>query len=467
MAVDPNPAGKGGQAVRAVARSVLRFVGLMTACCLLLVIAALSFCPCVAGADDSSTPQAEDQFVYSLITWRGTDYGSGFVPQQIDEIYLVANTRNALTPLETSVYFWPITGQYMADWASQREPVSGVLEVIKGGKVIETVSLQDCTLRYPEGLAGSSVELLAGDEAVLAYQEYVDAVAAFDRAALAYQEAMREYEAQIAAMFRAMREEGKTYTREEIPVAPVEPSIPQFYVRSIQQSFMLELDPGRYTIRMVQDGSVIEGSEKTLVAFAPRRRGLTFTVRPEESWTVPLLSNEEAQTLYLGEEAPFYLQAYDAEEFNLHDYSRLVEPSKPAAGMGARGEYTWMAVSSQRDDLVLRVYEGNQLVAEIDQRPYYVAQTQSSSLGYTIIEWDPMRREMIGTQPTMRAFRLALPPGQYRLQSVTLSGEPVSGGSREIRQVNGIGHLWWISAIPLLVGLAVFVGRRLAFRMND
>jgi hypothetical protein len=414
----------------------------------------------------------EEQFVYGLTMWGGLEYLSGFVPEQISEIHMIAGADNVLAPFRTMVYFWPITGEYMADWATKREPVTGVLEVLKEGRVIESIPLTRFTLRYPEGFASPIVELLTGDEAVAAYEEYRKAVEDFNEAAAQYERARREHDARISEMFRAMREEGRTYTRDEIPEPPAEPVPPSYYVQSIREAFVINLPSGRYTGRMVQNGVPIPGSEKTLAVFGPRRSGLSCVVRPEESWTKPLFSHEEGHTLYLAERKPFYVQVFDAEEYNSYNYTRLAEPANPTAGIGAQNEFVWVITSPQRFDVKMAVYEGGRLVSVVDQRPYYVSQTQSAALGYTITEWEDSRAGITGTSPTFGAFRIDLPPGRYDLQVTTSSGEPVAGGRRDLREVHDIGGFWWIAFVPLLIGVCLCAARRYAhgaagFRSGD
>ena len=52
-------------------------------------------------------------------------------PKGIDRIYLLANTNNVLNALETEVYFWPITNEYMANWFESKEVIGAKLEFCK------------------------------------------------------------------------------------------------------------------------------------------------------------------------------------------------------------------------------------------------------------------------------------------------------------------------------------------------
>jgi hypothetical protein len=408
----------------------------------------------------SSVPETEDQFVYGLTVWDGLTYTSGLSPQRIDEIHIIADSDNILAPYDTRAYFWPITGEYVADWSSKQILVEGVLEVIRDGRVVETIALETYTLRYPEGFNSPNVEVLTGDRALAAHAEYRQAVSDFNEAADRYRQALAEYNSTVAEMFRQMREEGKTFAKEEIPTPPTEPEPPSYYVQSVRKAFVVNLPGGQYTIRVRQNDRIVPGSTKKLYVFEPRRSGLSFVVRPEDSYTVSLRSDSEEHTLYLAKDIPLYIQLFDVEEYSCYHYTRLMNSANPTAGLGMQNEYVWVISSPQRSDLRIRVYRGNRIVSEIDERPYQVVQTQSSALGYTIVEWDPTATEMMGAKPTFSAFRLHVPPGEYRLQAVFSSGEPISGGGRALRGVRRIGHFWWTALVPLFLGLGVYTVRR-------
>src|SRR5690554_33418 len=65
----------------------------------------------------SSVREMEGQFVYGLTVWDALTYTSGLSPQPIDEIHIIADSDNILAPYDTRAYFWPITGEYVADWS--------------------------------------------------------------------------------------------------------------------------------------------------------------------------------------------------------------------------------------------------------------------------------------------------------------------------------------------------------------
>lgn len=428
--------------------------------CLLVACTLLASYDLCCAADPSSVPVMEDQFVYGVTVWDGLSYSSGLVPEQIDEVHVIAGSDNVFAPFDTKVYFWPITGEYMADWASKQSLVEGVLEVLRDGRIARSIPLETYTLMYPEGFNSPNVEVLVGDEAISAYEEYRRAVSDFNESADRYKQALADYNATIAEMFRQLREEGRTFAREEIPTPPPEPEPPSYYVQSVRKAFIVNLPHGQYTIRVRQEDQIVPGSTKKLFVFEPRRSGLSFVVRPEDTYTVPLRSDSREHTLYLSEASPIYIQLFDVKEYNAYHYTRMMHPASPTAGLGMQNEFVWVISSPQRTDMRIKVYEGDRVVSEIDQKQYFVVQTEGTALGYRIIEWDPVATETIGTQPTFRAFELRLSPGEYRLQAVSTSGEPISGGERVLKQVRGIGRLWWTALIPLFAGICVYAVRR-------
>ena len=63
-------------------------------------------------------------------------------------IYLVANP---VSPRRTDVYYWPITNREVANWARLNEPVEGVLEIRRRGRLVASIEATDYVDQYPEG----------------------------------------------------------------------------------------------------------------------------------------------------------------------------------------------------------------------------------------------------------------------------------------------------------------------------
>src|SRR5690554_2799017 len=95
-----------------------------------------------AAGVQAAPPQREKQVVYGITPWTGKEYGGTFAPKGIDKIYLLAGADNVINTLETEVYFWPITNEYMANWFESREVVEGKLQILQDGKEIRVLERQ-------------------------------------------------------------------------------------------------------------------------------------------------------------------------------------------------------------------------------------------------------------------------------------------------------------------------------------
>ena len=71
--------------------------------CLLVACTLLASYDLCCAADPSSVPVMEDQFVYGVTVWDGLSYSSGLVPEQIDEVHVIAGSDNVFAPFDTKV----------------------------------------------------------------------------------------------------------------------------------------------------------------------------------------------------------------------------------------------------------------------------------------------------------------------------------------------------------------------------
>ena len=144
----------------------------------------------------------------------------------------------------------------------------------------------------------------------------------------------------------------------------------------LQPAFILNVPPGLYSMRLRNpDGTVMEGSEKNVVAHGRSRTGgIGYDVIPADKWTRPVESTTPASVLYVNGKADLYIRPFFEEEFNDLAYEKTVNNA-------ARGNPTivkWVRVH----------------------------QTQGSSLGYTIVPYDPQGASK-GKDPDIIAFRLS------------------------------------------------------------
>src|SRR5690606_29024145 len=96
-------------------------------------------------------PVMEEQFVYSVSPWTGQEYAGTFAARQARTVYLMADFTSIVNSQRTKVYYWPITGEYMADWFDMREDVPGTLEILQNGKVVQSFEKTLYSYYFPAG----------------------------------------------------------------------------------------------------------------------------------------------------------------------------------------------------------------------------------------------------------------------------------------------------------------------------
>lgn len=430
-----------------------------------MLAAALTGMLLAGGVATAAEPLKERQVVYGITPWTGKEFGGTFAPTHVDTLYLLASERHILDVLETDVYYWPITQEYMADWMGYRQAVAGRLEVRQGDRVVATFERTPYTFVYPEGYFGGKVELKVGDEARQAYEAYRKLIDDYYDQVDAYRRAEEAWQQRMARILEEVQRTGKPADPQRLPEAPKPPEPPRLLAMQPTEAFVVELPAGEYTVRLVDEaGKEVEGTRKRLVVFAPRRKGVGYQIIPESKWTVPVESGDPADTLYVSGEATFYLKAFDASEVNRYAYSRMLESARPLAGSGQRSAWQWV-LGQEIAGVTLQVLKGGQVVATAEPRPYYVQQTPGYALGYRIVDFDPSKPEFEGRQPSFVAYKVALqlePGALYELRLVDDQGRVVPSSSRLVRVVRGEPSwpLYAWPGVPLIAGLLVAGWRR-------
>lgn len=408
-------------------------------------------------------PVKEKQFVYSLSPWTDTEYGGTFAPKNADKFFLMANVDNLVNSLETEVYYWPITMEFMADWFGLKKEIAGKLEVLQGGKVIKTFEKTDYVYRYEQGMFGPGVKLITGEQSRKEFKAYQDATNAFYEAIARFNDEQIEYQRKLSELLERVNKTKKFAKPEEIPTAPVQPTPPALYVSEPEQSFVVNLPVGEYKLRLVDEkGNVVANSEKKLQTFTWRREGIGYQIIPEVKWTVPVTSDDPTEVLYLQGKRTFYLEGFREREYNRYLYTRMTELHKPLEGQGTSGGWQWVHTAPV-DKSKLQILKDGKVVQTIEKKPFYVQQTPGYALGYEIIEFDSKKPEFQGTQPTFEAYRVQLDAGgTYVVRFVDAQGKVVPGSERVIRSIKTSGGwpLYVIPLFPLVLGLILFVSRR-------
>jgi len=413
----------------------------------------------------STAPVLQEQLVYSWNVFDGKTYTAGFIPKSEDTIYLIANKDNAISAKKTLVYFWPITGKYMAGWKTLSEGVDGILEILKDGKVIKRLKKEDNVLYYPEGYWGEKALFYKDEEARKQYEKYKKVLDDYYNALKKYYEARIEYRKKLDKFFKEVKkrreagEEGPLNI--EIPKEPKPPKGPNFYVTEPKKDYIINLPPGKYRIRIrARDKTIIEGSEKNLFVFTSRRtRGVGYEIIPGNRWTKKEQCNDPASIIYAAGKNVLYFRPYFQDEYNELYHNKLMDPQNT----GRVENWKWVHTDPIKDVILLFYGRGNPL-SKVIEKPYIVQQIPGPELGYNILEYN--KKDFPYKNPTFSGYQLVLtkklPREGYFIYLEKKGKSTIMPKSkREIRIVKkeNANFLYCLSIFPLVVGGIVFATR--------
>ena len=424
----------------------------MTAILLIVILVSITFT--TSGrpvAPLAQTPDGDRQFVYGAKAFSGQDYEAKLYPPTVDTLYLLADVTNIVSPRYTHVYYWPTTKAYKADWDRLNEMVDGALEILQGGRLLHTLSQTKYVIQYPEGPDTGKVYLYTGQEADAQYQE-------FDRQKRVHREAVSAYrEATISYRQQVTEDVAKGSLSKELSPPPEEPAPFRFLSTGVHDGFPVNLTAGTYTMRLRgKDGQIVPGSQKTLIAFSPRREGIGYIILPQDKWTIPEYSNEPGQVMYTRSDSVIYLQPFAEKEYNDLFYARLDAPQSAA---GRRERWIWRQLQPQSEGYI-ELLRGGQVVERVDRKTYVVQQSPGETLGYEILEVD----EAQSSRPAdFAGYKIQMGPNQpsFSIRLVDANGNVMPGSEREIRllgQEYPMAH-FLLPLLPLLVGLSLTLWR--------
>jgi hypothetical protein len=418
----------------------------------------------------AQAPVRSEQLVVSLLAWNGRDYSAVFAPESSDTIYLLAGSDNFISVRKTLVYWWPLT----AEWKMDTEPLNvqfpGSLELRDAGGRVTQLPLQEYTYFNIKGDYELNWKVATGEAARRELEKYVSLYGSYTRAMQEYRlkSAAREAELQsLEGRIQKLKEQGKDFAaplerlqnlpKLEAPVAPTFYVVPPV---EMQQAFILNLPPGRYAIRLVTpDGSVMEGSERNVVVHDRLRRGgIGFEVIPSDKWTRPETSAAPSSVLYVNGDADLYLRPFFEDEFNDLAYEKTINNA-------ARGNPTiakWVRIQ-QVPHATIAVQGATEGKSLLEERPYFVRQSEGASLGYTIVPFDPSGAGK-DQQPDLIAIRVPVDKNTSAISFSALDskGGKLPGSERQIRVIKGVGApalLVALALAPLLL-MAVLLGLR-------
>jgi hypothetical protein len=417
------------------------------------LILTLAFALLLVAPVQAQEPQKTEAFVYGGQIYDERVYRSAFYPPAVEAIYLLADRENVLSPRRTLVYFWPLSNAYKADWSAMNETVDGSLEILSGNEVVATIPQQSYVVQWPEGPEGPQ-RLFTGAEAKVRYRAFEAQRRAYREALWAHNAAMQQYYDDLHRA-REAREQGRQVV---LPQEPEEPEPPALYSTPVARGAVVNLPAGQYTLRTrADDGSVVPGSEKTVIAFGPRRQGLGYQLVPQEKWTRPERTDDPADVVYAREGTVLYLQPYLEKEYNDLYYTRLREPQSRA---GRPDRWTWVHVRPFEEAGNLILDYGSRQV-EVLPRPYRVEQLPGSALGYRVIDYDPAVET---GPPDFVAYQIFVDANhaRYGLELQDNEARPVLGSRRQVRRVQNLNGwaLYFLAGLPLTVGGLLVLNRR-------
>ena len=427
---------------------------------------------CLSTLSLAQAPELREQLVYGLNAFNGRTYGGAFAPLSEDTIYLIADKDNSISAKVTVVYFWPITGKYVAGFQALNEEVEGTLEILQRGKVIKTLEKEDYSLYYPNGYWAEDAVFYQGEEAHAYFEKFTLAIGEYYEQTSQYYEEQAEYRRNMEEFLSDIterREKGEEFTVEYIeeilPREPKQPTPPIFYATPPKKDYIINLPLGHYKIRIrAEDGTIVQDSEKGLLTFVSRRTGGTgYEIIPGNRWTRREPCDEPSWLIYAAGKSTLYFNPFIQDEYNELHYNKLLDPQNP----GREGKWRWVHIQAIKD-VSLLFSKGKETLQRIVRIPYYVKQIPGPELGYDILKFDP--EEMPDRQPTFGGYKLNLAPtlekASYEVNLEKKEGELFRGSRREIRLVRkeNAQSLYVLSIFPLLVGAVVLVGRRKKLR---
>jgi hypothetical protein len=425
-----------------------------------------------AGAARAEVPVRTEEMIWTVLAWNGRDYSATFAAESSDSISLLSGVDNFLSARATLVYWWPATAEWRTDTESLNIQFPGTLEVRDTAGTVITLALQQYTYFNIQGEYELNWRVLTGDAAQKELERYASLYDSYFKATQAHQLATAAYENEaqgLAAQIQKRKNEGRDYAallkQLQDLAAPPAPAAPAYYVvppTEMQRAFIVNLPVGRYTIRLVNpDGSVMEGTEKTLsVHDRTRGGGVGYEVIPSDKWTRTESSATPSSVVYVSGGADLYVRPFFESEYNDLAYERTVKNS-------ARGNpniVKWVRVQQVPHATIELSGAAKSLVTEA---PFVVEQSQGTSLGYTITAYDPKGAHK-GKAPNLIAFKVPLSKGagNISLRAMDAKGAPLAGSERQIRVVGPIAAaplLLSLALLPLLVMLLVLALRGRAY----
>lgn len=387
-----------------------------------------------SGVAAGQVPAKHRQFVYGINAFSWEGYAGALSAMPAHTIYLLAGHPSVVSARETFIYYWPITGEYRADWSSLNLPVPGTLEILQAGRVVASLAAQPYVIQYPQGPDRGPSILYTGEEARRRYQEFIEARERWREAMARYLRARQAYLDTLARL-RNARSGGRTAT---VPPPPREPDPLLLFSTEVHDGFIVNVPAGQYAIRLRRpDGSLLAGSQRTLVVFTHRRESVGFTIVPQSRWTVPERADDPLSVIYARADQVLYFQPFAEREYNDLAYTRLLNPQSRE---GRPDGWRWQYIHPQPAAHLVVSGPGGR--SRVGRRGYRVVQTPGEALGYEVTEPGP------GQDADFDAYQVRV-QGPMEIALADGAGRILPGSSRLIR-VPRSGPTWPLALVPLI-----------------
>ena len=332
--------------------------------------------------------------IYAINFYDGISYSSTIVPYSAKEIYIQADNVNAFVVRETLLYYWPLTSEFKADWASRNVPVQGILCVSDKHGNIERINAQIYTIQYDLKDIPNTIRIYWGPEADKKHSEFTSEQQKYTSAVFAYNEALRLFHQEVTIYLHNTSGEFGAFP--EMPVPPKDFTIMS---NGVNIGFPVKLSKGSYTIYFEdQNGKIILSTKKRLIAFSHRERISGFQVFEEERWTVPSDFPDSKMFLYTVSTGTLYMQPFKYLHYDASEYNLMMNPQNRYN----RNETSkWIPVSLNSEIEKLNI-AGQELIL----LGYKVTQLAGSRLGYII---NPV--DFNNPDSTFSAFKMHIPQG--------------------------------------------------------
>jgi hypothetical protein len=405
---------------------------------------------------------AEEQLVYWPLVTDGKEYRRVSYPHQAGSLLVLADTEVVLEARRAPVSYWPITREYLADFAKHPPPVPASIEIVDGSGAVTVAEPESFVVWHPLGVGAGPAELVHGEKAGSFYQGYLQAAYAAAEEEREYQRILGAHQAAVEAWIRMAAARRGQNMPPPPPEMDVEKPAPfHAFATEPRQAAVVSLPEGAYTVRIRgPDGRIVPGSERELISFAPLARAVGYVLRPEDRWTRPVISFAPDEAIYTTGRTDLFLQPVPVVEYDARRHARLFRPQSVEVADPSRTVWTpdeerdWA-----NDEAALALWDGNAMLDAVPRRPYRVRQLAGTSRGY---ELEELASDGGALEPDFYAMRVGKDANLTQVGLVTdgVAGDPLIGSIREVRRVTMPNEA--LLFLPALLPLAIGVGLRLS-----